>query len=93
MENFPHMVPVMKRIIDFIPKMHIANHASSCQARFSFNYTPGAGRTFGEVGEQVWAESNQEGGSTKEQNDGHRHDSLDDFHGYWNWQKVVKMST
>jgi len=29
-------------------------------------------------------EGNQAAGSTKEMNDGHQHDALDDFHGYWN---------
>ena len=71
--------------------MHINNHREDCIYRHSFNYTPGVGCTCGEGIETTWAEANQTAGSTKKENNGHRHDSLDDFHGYWNWEKVVRM--
>jgi len=88
---FPDLVPVVKRITGCIPKMHINNHKDDCMYRYSFNYTPGVGCTCGEGIETTWAEADQTAGSTKKENRGHRHDSLDDFHGYWNWEKVVKM--
>jgi len=59
--------------------------------RHSFNYTPCVGCTGGEGIETTWAEANQTVGSTKKENQGHHHDTLDDFHSYWNWEKIVKM--
>ena len=87
---FPHLVPIVKGIIGCIPKMHIHNHKDDCIYRYSFNYTPCVGCTCGEGIETTWAEANQTAGSTKE-NRGHHHDTLDDFHSYWNWEKIVKM--
>jgi hypothetical protein len=74
-----------------VPKMHLQGHKDDCQYRYSFNFTPGVGCTCGELIETAWSEGNQTAGSTKEENDGHRHDSLDDFHNYWNWEKAHKM--
>ena len=71
--------------------MHINNHREDCIYRHSFNYTPGIGYTYGEGIEMTWAEANQTVGSMKKENNGHRHNSLDDFHGYWSWEKVIKM--
>lgn len=59
----------------------------------SAKYRPYYGETYGEMIETSWAEQNQTAGSTKKQNDGHRHDTLDDFHGYWNWTKLDRTST
>jgi Kyakuja-Dileera-Zisupton transposase len=90
-EWFPHLVPVVQRTVGCIPKMHISNHKDDCMYRHSFNYTPYVGCTCGEGIETTWAEANQTAGSTKKENRGHRHDTLDDFHSYWNWEKIVKM--
>jgi hypothetical protein len=90
-EWFPELVPLVRRIVGCIPKMHINNHKEDCMYRFSFNYTTGVGCTCGEGIETTWAEANQTAGSTKKENRGHRHDTLDDFHSYWNWEKIVKM--
>jgi hypothetical protein len=88
---FPDVAEVAKRIKDCIPKAHLRNHKDDCQYRFSFNYTKGVGRTCGEAIETTWPEENQIVGSTKHQNDGHRHDNFDDYNNYWNWEKSVKM--
>ena len=90
-EWFPDLVPVVQRIVGCIPKMHISNHKDDCMYRHSFSYTPCVGCTCGEGIETTWAEANQTAGSTKKENRGHSHDTLDDFHGYWNWQKIVNM--
>ncbi|TFK58985.1 hypothetical protein BDN72DRAFT_781357, partial [Pluteus cervinus] len=45
----------------------------------------------GEKIETSWAEQNQSAGSTKQQNAGHRHDSLDDIFGFWNWNKLITL--
>ncbi|KAF6742705.1 hypothetical protein DFP72DRAFT_790275, partial [Ephemerocybe angulata] len=51
------------------------------------NYFDGAGRLHGEGIEPSWAETKQSGGSTQHMNHGHRHDTIIDFHNYWNWRK------
>jgi hypothetical protein len=41
--------------------------------------------------ETCWAEQNQTGGMVKEMNKGHRHDTLVNFSGDWNWLKTRQM--
>jgi hypothetical protein len=64
--------------------MHGKNHAFKGQLLFSFNYLPHVGEAWGENIESGWAEQSRLAGSAKEQNDGNRHDKLDNFNGYWN---------
>ena len=71
--------------------MHVKNHIEACQLLWAFNYIDFSGETYGEKIESSWSEGNQAAGSTKEMNDGHRHDALDDYHGYWNWCKLYKL--
>jgi len=68
--------------------MHINNHIARCKPLWAFNYLQYSGETWGENIEGGWAKQNQSAGSTKEMNYGHRHDTLDDFFGYWNWTKL-----
>ncbi|KAF6764485.1 hypothetical protein DFP72DRAFT_799713 [Ephemerocybe angulata] len=75
-----------------VPKMHLAGHKEDCRYRFSLNYFDGAGRLHGEGIEPSWAETKQSGGSTQHMNHGHRHDTIIDFHNYWNWRKNRMMS-
>lgn len=86
------MASIMSRVGGAIPSGHIRGHQLECQLIHAFKYIPHSGETYGEMIETSWAEQNQTAGSTKEQNDGHRHDTLDDFHGYWNWTKLHRMS-
>lgn len=88
---FPDITDVAKHIIDCIPQMHVRNHKEDCQYRYSFAFTECVGCTCGEIVETPWAEGNQTSGSTKKQNAGHRHDSLNHFHGHWNWEKLIKL--
>ncbi|KAF8221898.1 hypothetical protein L208DRAFT_1325446, partial [Tricholoma matsutake] len=60
---------------------------------WAFKYIKYSGETYGEMIETGWVEQNQTAGSTKEQNDGHHHDTLNDFFGYWNWTKYHQTST
>ena len=78
-QSFPESAPLLDRVRGAIPKMHIKNHVDSCQQLYAFNYIKYSGETWGENIEGSWAEQNQTAGSTKEQNEGHRHDTLDDF--------------
>ncbi|KAF8175800.1 hypothetical protein BJ912DRAFT_857712 [Pholiota molesta] len=90
-KHFPKIAPILERLRGAVPKMHIKGHVLYCQLLWSFNYLPFSGETCGESIEGSWAEHNQTAGSTKEMNEGHRHDTLDAFFGYWNWTKSHEM--
>jgi hypothetical protein len=87
----PDAAKLLDKIRGAIPKMHIKNHVEACQLLWGFNYLEYSGETCGELIETGWSEGNQAAGSTKEMNDGHRHDMLDDYHGYWNWTKLHRL--
>ncbi|KAF9456838.1 hypothetical protein BDZ94DRAFT_1176782, partial [Collybia nuda] len=74
-----------------IPKFHLHPHQVSCQADFSFNYTPNVGQSDGEAPERGWAAMNPVANSTKEMGPGLRRDTLDDHFGDLNWRKVISM--
>ncbi|KAH6903700.1 hypothetical protein BKA70DRAFT_1513986 [Coprinopsis sp. MPI-PUGE-AT-0042] len=80
-------VELIEKMRGAVPKMHIKNHIVACQQLWAFNYLVHSGETYGEMIETSWAEANQAGGSTKEMNDGNRHDTLDDLFSAWNWDK------
>ncbi|KAF8884033.1 hypothetical protein BD779DRAFT_1538459 [Infundibulicybe gibba] len=82
-----------ENITYLIPKFHLPAHRLLCQATFSFNYTPGVGRTDGEAPERGWANSNGTTSSTKEMGPGSRRDTLDDHFGDYNWRKVSSLGT
>ncbi|KAH9477994.1 hypothetical protein JR316_0010227 [Psilocybe cubensis] len=63
-----------------------------CQTSFSFNFTPGVGRTDGESPERGWSSANGIASSTKEMGPGSRNDTLDDHFGDYNWRKIIGMA-
>jgi len=87
----PHLAGVLSKIRGAIPSMHVKNHKDLCQKFYSFGYLRYSGCTHGEGIEGGWAENNLSAGTTKQQNAGHRHDTLDDFFGYWNWNKLQNL--
>ncbi|KAG2144653.1 uncharacterized protein EDB93DRAFT_1241226 [Suillus bovinus] len=80
-----------KDIKFFVPKFHLAAHIELCQTEFSFNWTPGVGRTDGEAPERGWANINRVATSTKEMGPGARRDTLNDHFGDSNWKKVTAL--
>ncbi|KAF8913329.1 hypothetical protein CPB85DRAFT_1219841 [Mucidula mucida] len=90
-KSFPDLAPIVDLINFLVPKMHLDGHKDKCKYRFTLNYFQGAGRTHGEGIEQSWAESKQSGGSSRQMNHGHRHDTIIDFHNFWNWVKFELM--
>ena len=74
-----------------MPKVHIKNHELDCQYYWALNYLPYSGETSGELIEACHSEQNGAAASTKEQNPGHRHDTLDGIVNYWNWTKFRTM--
>ncbi|KAG1897935.1 uncharacterized protein F5891DRAFT_1129642 [Suillus fuscotomentosus] len=80
------------KVIKFlVPKFHLAAHIEVCQTEFSFNWTPGVGRTDGEAPERGWANMNRVASSTKEMGPGARRDTLNDHFGDSNWKKVTAL--
>ncbi|KAF7293465.1 hypothetical protein MIND_01124200 [Mycena indigotica] len=92
-EHFPQLREIISKIRGSIPKMHIHNHNQDCQLEWNLNWMLFVALTVGELIETAWAELNLTAGSTREMNDGNRHDSIDDFCGHWNWDKLVLMAS
>ncbi|TFK60905.1 hypothetical protein BDN72DRAFT_904576 [Pluteus cervinus] len=90
-QHFPNQLPILDHVRGAVPKMHVKGHMEECQLQWSFNYLRHSGETCGEKIETSWAEQNQSVGSTKQQNSGHRHDTLDDIFGFWNWNKLITL--
>ena len=69
-------------------KFHLPAHIAACQINYSFNLTPGVGRTDGEAPERGWSAANAMATSTREMGPGSRRDTLDDHFGDYNWRKI-----
>lgn len=82
---------ILSLIVWLIGKFHIGGHQKSCSARFSFNYTIGAGRMSGELVETIWVEFNFYKHQTREMTEGGRRDLLNDAFNHWNWMKCIGM--
>ncbi|KAJ6526481.1 hypothetical protein DFH09DRAFT_1095195 [Mycena vulgaris] len=89
---FPSMRDICAKIRGAIPKMHIHNHIERCQMEWNLNWLSYVVFTIGEMIETGWAEHNLTAGSTKEMNDGHRHDVVDDTSNNWNWDKMIAIA-
>ncbi|KAJ7173392.1 hypothetical protein C8R46DRAFT_893031 [Mycena filopes] len=89
---FPTMLKILEFIRGAIPKMHIHNHIELCSILWNLNWLLYTAFTWGEMIETGWVEHNLTAGQTKEQNDGNRHDSVDDTSGSWNWDKMVDFA-
>jgi hypothetical protein len=83
--------PTIQSITYLIPKFHLPAHIKKCNLLFSFNLTPGVGRTDGEAPERGWSDINPVAQSTKEMGPGSRRDTLDDHFNDWNWKKIVNL--
>ncbi|KAF6742829.1 hypothetical protein DFP72DRAFT_859845 [Ephemerocybe angulata] len=74
-----------------IPKFHLPAHIDFCNRTFSYNLTPGVGRSDGEAPERGWARINAVAKSTAEMGPGRRRDTLDDHFNDGNWKKTCLM--
>jgi hypothetical protein len=93
MKIFGDQANLLRDVRFWIPQLHIHGHNDDCQYRYSLSFADGVGRTHGEGIETCWAEQNQIGGMIKEMGKGHRHNTLEDFSGDWNWLKAQQMGT
>ncbi|KAF7288964.1 hypothetical protein MIND_01413000 [Mycena indigotica] len=91
--NFPDMLPIFEKVDGAIGKLHILGHEKKCIFEFNLNLLYFVGLLTGELIETGWAEHNLTGGSTREMNDGHRHDVIDGTSDHWNWDKLVRLAT
>ncbi|KAF7760546.1 hypothetical protein Agabi119p4_11222 [Agaricus bisporus var. burnettii] len=91
--NLPDFAPYLKYIRGSVPKMHIHGHNVDCQINHSFVYERHSGMTHGEAIESAWSEQNHAASFTKEQNPGHRQETLDNFNGHYNFCKLRQLSS
>ncbi|KAJ7131849.1 hypothetical protein C8R43DRAFT_956812 [Mycena crocata] len=70
-----------------IPFVHVKGHKADCEYLFSCAYKQCAAHFHGETAEYYWPALNQIGGFIRQMNPGHRHDTIIDCHGDWNWGK------
>lgn len=87
-ENCFLVLPLPETLF-LVPKFHLPAHIAACQIKYSFNLTPGVGRTDGEAPERGWSDVNALATSTREMGPGSRRDTLDDNFGDYNWQKIT----
>lgn len=76
-----------------VPKFHLPAHKVNCHGPFSLNYTMGVGRTDGEGVERNWSWLNDAAPSTSQMGPGARHDTLDDYMGFWNHKKTTEFGS
>jgi hypothetical protein len=84
---------VLLLFIFVILKMDIHGHTLLCQLPFSLNLILGCVQTDGEGIERPWASIDGVATSTRDMGLGSRHGVLDCQWSYWNWQKLVNLST
>ena len=84
------VIPPTVRIHWAIPKKHIAVHGPN-HSKYSFNFLPGVGRTYGEGIESSWSHLNPISMSTREMGPAYRQEVLNDHWGSWNWEKVLNL--
>ena len=88
-------LPICFRISDSveirfaIPKFHLPGHGDSCQTRYSLNFLPFVGRTYGEGVESEWAHINSLSTSSRKMAPGMRHKTLIAHWSSWNWSKTI----
>ncbi|KAF7969882.1 hypothetical protein HWV62_25675 [Athelia sp. TMB] len=80
-----------KRFLFLIPKFHLPAHISKCQTSYSFNFTPGVGRTDGEAPERGWSFIDPLSTSTKEMGPASYRETIDDHFGDFNHKKVIGL--
>ncbi|KAJ7826570.1 hypothetical protein B0H14DRAFT_2595735 [Mycena olivaceomarginata] len=90
---FPSMSAIIAKLEGTINKLHILSHKELCQIIHNLNWLLYVGLVSMEMIETGWAEHNLMAGSTREMNDGHRHNVIDGTSDHWNWEKTIKLHT
>lgn len=95
MEAYPEHMRIDLNRVELhmaVPSFHIRAHGPKCQQAFVLAYILYAARTAGEEVETSWVNMNVALASIQEMAPGHRHESLDDHWGGWNFKKTVLFS-
>ncbi|KAL0062253.1 hypothetical protein AAF712_010883 [Marasmius tenuissimus] len=94
MSTYPqHMrLPSWMNVIFKVPKFHLPVHILKCHSPFAFGYTEGAAKTDGEGPERLWSWLNAGARPMSMMSTGGCWDTMDDFTGFWNYQKVIESS-
>lgn len=96
-QDFPPEMCIDRSKVDeirfAIPKKHYQVHGSGSHTRFSLNWLPRVGRTYGEGIEFHWSYINPLATSTREMALGMRHETYNDHWGGWNWQKITSFGS
>jgi len=74
-----------------VPVVHLRDHKELCEYIFGTYYMPGSAHFYGEQAESIWAVFNQLGGRTRQMKKGHRHDTINEHYGDWNWRKICLL--
>ncbi len=82
--------PAIKHVRFAIPKKHYRVHGPK-HSKFSLNFIPRVGRTYGEGIESHWGHMNPVALSAREMAESARHELLDFHWGGWNWQKIINF--
>ena len=78
-------------LVPSVPKFHAPAHKRECRYNFSLDYLEGSGRTDGEAVERTWSEQNGLALRTREMAEGHRHDTISDYHGQGNDRRCITL--
>jgi hypothetical protein len=90
-KSFPDLVPIVEKIHWAIPALHVQGHQDGCIYVYSTAYMKCTGHFHGETAEHYWPELNQIGPQVRQQNGGHRHDTVINNHNDWNHKKMTKI--
>ncbi|KAJ7898175.1 hypothetical protein B0H14DRAFT_3424537 [Mycena olivaceomarginata] len=88
---FPSMSGIIRKLTGAINKLHILSHKELCQVIHNLDWLLYVRLVSMEMIETGWAEHNLTAGSTREMNNGHRHDVINGTSDHWNWEKTIKL--
>lgn len=74
-----------------VGKFHLEAHVADCHIPYSTNYILGAGQVDGEILETIWSEVDKLAPSTRAMSPSHRHETLDRYMNFLNFEKTVKL--
>ena len=92
-KSFLESVPMLKKLLMLLPRMHMYAHKNLCQAVYSLAYAVGFGLTHEEGVKIPWAELNISSLSMCKMSGRGCEDVLNSLFGSWNWRKTLGMGT
>ena len=93
MERLPEPIHLQVHLSTFlakIPKFHFDSHGKN-HVQYSFTFTRGVGHVDGEGIERLWSTLKGGAAQTIKMGPGVRHNTLDNFCGFSNWRKTIRL--